>query len=91
MKWFALLLLMSTPTWADEPTPQEQPQAAVVAQPEAPPVPSHPQGVEKSMGVIQGGWGYVYASYGAGLLGLVVYAASLFVRRSSQSSERHPS
>lgn len=75
MKWFALVLLMSMPTWADDPAPP------------APPVPTHPQGVEKSMGVIQGGWGYVYASYGAGLLGLVVYAASLFIRR----SERHPS
>lgn len=67
MKYLALVLVLSLPVLADV----------------ASPVPLHPEGIEKvPMGVIEGGWAYVYAAYGAGLLGLVVYAASLFVRRS---------
>jgi hypothetical protein len=46
--------------------------------------PQHPQGIEKvPMGVVSGGWGYVYASYGVALGGLLLYAVSLWTRRPS--------
>lgn len=47
------------------------------------PAPQHPQGIEKAVpsGVIEGGWGYVYASYAVALLGLAFYALSLWTRR----------
>ncbi|MEW6433682.1 MAG: hypothetical protein AB1730_19420 [Myxococcota bacterium] len=47
------------------------------------PAPQHPQGIEKAVpsGVIEGGWGYVYASYAVALLGLALYALSLWTRR----------
>ena len=35
------------------------------------------------MGVVSGGWGYVYASYAVALGGLVLYALSLWTRRPS--------
>ena len=64
---------------------------APVVVPVAPAAPQHPGGNENApgmkdmppMGVIQGGWAYVYAAWGAGILGLVGYAASLFLRKSS--------
>ncbi len=68
MKSFALMVLIfSGAAWAEEQNPAA----------------SHPVGIEQAppMGVIQGGWGYVYAAYGLGLLGLVTFAASLFLRR----------
>jgi hypothetical protein len=78
MKYLALVLCLSLPAMADiavDQLPKEQ------VNPPAP-APQHPQGIEKvQMGVIEGGWGYVYAAYGAGLLGLVAYAASLFLRQ----------
>jgi hypothetical protein len=79
MKYLALSLVLSLPVLADV-APREAPP---VAQAEPAPAPQHPEGIEKvPMGVIEGGWAYVYAAYGAGLLGLIAYAASLFVRRS---------
>lgn len=50
---------------------------------DAAPAPQHPQGIEKAgpSGVIEGGWGYVYASYAVALLGLAFYALSLWTRR----------
>lgn len=47
------------------------------------PAPQHPQGIEKAMpsGVIEGGWSYVYAAYAVALLGLGLYALSLWTRR----------
>ena len=77
MRYLALVLFLSLPVLADIATPP--PPVAVAAAPE----PQHPQGIEKvPMGVIEGGWAYVYAAWGAGLLGLVGYAVSLYVRRS---------
>lgn len=50
---------------------------------DAAPAPQHPQGIEKAMpsGVIEGGWSYVYAAYAVALLGLGLYALSLWTRR----------
>ncbi|MCC6335153.1 MAG: hypothetical protein IT380_14335 [Myxococcales bacterium] len=47
------------------------------------PAPVHPAGIEKAVpsGVIEGGWGYVYAAYTVALAGLVFYALSLWTRR----------
>lgn len=74
MRYLALALFLSLPAMADVAPPPAPPPA---------PAPLHPQGIEKvPMGVIEGGWAYVYAAYGAGLFGLVAYAASLFLRRS---------
>jgi hypothetical protein len=76
MKHLALVLCLSLPAMADV-APEKDVQAEAPA-----PAPQHPQGVEKvQMGVIEGGWAYVYAAYGAGLLGLIAYAASLYLRR----------
>lgn len=80
MRWLALVLCLSSAALADIAAEAPAPEAALAP----PPAPAavHPEGIEKvPMGVIQGGWGYVYAAYGAGLLGLAVYAASLFLRR----------
>lgn len=64
--------------------------AADVAPEEAPPAPppvaplKHPEGIERAVaaaGVIQGGWEYVYAAYTLGTLGILGFAASLFLRR----------
>jgi hypothetical protein len=43
----------------------------------------HPQGIEKMppMGVIEGGWGYVYACYGLAIGGTLLYGLSLYARR----------
>lgn len=57
---------------------------AAMAQNAPPQAPSaqHPQGVEKMpQGIIEGGLGYVYAAWGLGLLGLLVYGGSLILRR----------
>jgi hypothetical protein len=50
----------------------------------APALPAqHPQGIEQASpsGVIQGGWGYVYASYAVAVASLALYALSLWTRR----------
>lgn len=74
MRYLALVWFLSLPVLADIAAPPA-PVPAAQAQ--------HPQGIEKvPMGVIEGGWAYVYAAWGAGLLGLVGYAVSLYVRRS---------
>lgn len=54
----------------------------------APPAPQHPQGIEKAVpvGVIEGGWGYVYACWGLALGGAALYALSLYLRRPGASS-----
>ncbi len=59
-----------------------EPASPPVAEPPAP-APQHPQGIEKALptGVIEGGWSYVYASYAVALLGLALYAWSLWTRR----------
>lgn len=76
MKYLALVLCLSLPAMADIAVDQLPP----ANQPA--PAPQHPQGIEKApMGVIEGGWAYVYAAYGAGLIGLIAYAASLYLRR----------
>jgi hypothetical protein len=50
--------------------------------PDPQPEMKHPEGIEKvPTGVIQGGWGYVYACYAVALGGTIFYAASLFLRR----------
>ena len=38
-------------------------------------------------GVIVGGWGYVWAAYGFTWLAFVLYAASLFTRRTRSPEE----
>lgn len=53
----------------------------------APGMKEHPGGNQNApgmqmMGVIEGGWTYVYAAWGAAILGLIVYGASIFLRRS---------
>ncbi|MGV3623747.1 MAG: hypothetical protein ACO1OB_23215 [Archangium sp.] len=95
MKWFTLIFVLSTSALADiappepEPTP---PPAQPVPAPQPTPTPpvadmQHPEGIEKvPMGVIQGGWGYVYAAYGVGLSGVLLYALSLFIRRPQANS-----
>lgn len=63
------------------------------------PAPMHPQGIEKvipptvppTMGVIEGGWGYVYACWGLALGGAVLYAVSLFLRRPTGTTPGAPS
>ena len=76
MRWLALILFLSLPVLADV-APRPTPVAL-----------EHPGGNDKApaapMGVIEGGWAYVYAAYGAGLFGLVAYAASLFLRKTSE-------
>lgn len=54
-----------------------------------PAAPQHPAGIERAvpMGVIDGGWAYVYAAWAVALLGLALYAFSLWSRRPAQ---RHP-
>jgi hypothetical protein len=84
MKSFLLLaaLCASTLAVADVAPPEPvAPAPAPVAAPVADP--SHPQGIENvmPMGVIDGGWGYVYACYGLAIGGTLLYAVSLFVRR----------
>ena len=97
MKWLAFVLVLSMPVLADvaappPPAPVPAPTEAVVAPAPAPVAAplakEHPGGNENApaappMGVIEGGWAYVYAAWGAGIFGLVGYAASLFLRRSS--------
>ncbi len=94
MKWFALLATLSFASFAlaDIAVPKPEPFVApVVAAPEVPavtptpsPAPLHPQGIEKampSMGVIDGGWAYVYACYFLAIGGTFFYGLSLFLRR----------
>ena len=98
MRLLALAALLSLPAFADvAPPPPAEPAAqptapAPVAAPEVAPAPrplaaEHPGGNDQApaapMGVIEGGWAYVYAAYGVSLIGLIAYAASLFLRRSS--------
>ena len=95
MKWLAFVLVLSMPVLADvaappPPAPAPAPTEAVVAPPPAPLAKEHPGGNENApaappMGVIEGGWAYVYAAWGAGIFGLMGYAASLFLRRSSDA------
>ena len=76
MRFLVLSVFLSLPVLADVDPPDRKP--AVVQ-----PAPVHPEGIEKvPMGVIEGGWAYVYAAYGAGVFGLIAYATSLFLRRS---------
>lgn len=92
MRLLSLLALLSLPALADiaAPEPSDNPAPTpVVAEPAPaprPPAAEHPGGNQNAppapMGVIEGGWAYVYAAYGAGLFGLIAYAASLFLRRS---------
>ncbi len=91
MKTFVLAVLVcAAPALADI-APPEKPVEVVVPTPAPPPTPApaapqHPQGIEQvPMGVIEGGWGYVYAAYGAGLAGIAGYAASLFLRRPTKA------
>lgn len=90
MRFFALAALLSLPVWGDVAPPAPAQPAAVA--PEVVPAPrplaaEHPGGNDQApaapTGVIEGGWAYVYAAYGASLIGLIAYAASLFLRRSS--------
>ena len=90
MKWLALVLVLSMPVLADVAAPPNPvPAEAVVAPAPVPLAREHPGGNENApaapptMGVIEGGWAYVYAAWGAAIFGLVGYAASLFLRRSS--------
>jgi hypothetical protein len=55
--------------------------ATVVPAPAPPAV--HPEGIERAAptGVIEGGWGYVYACYVVTIGGSLAYALSLFLRR----------
>lgn len=93
MKKLALLVLLAAPAFADTapgPAPvveAPKPLAAVDAAPPAPaPAMEHPEGIEKvGMGVIEGGWNFVYAAYGVALSGVAAYAASLFLRRKGKS------
>ena len=76
-----LALLASTVALADippDPPPAPAPAPAPVAAPAV-----HPEGIEKAApsGVIQGGWGYVYACYGIAIGGTIFYALTLFLRR----------
>ncbi|MDP1822025.1 MAG: hypothetical protein Q8L48_02240 [Archangium sp.] len=88
MRWLALIAVLSLPVLADvaPPPPAEPTVAPVVAPLPAPVAPEHPGGNANApaapMGVIEGGWAYVYAAWGAGIFGLIAYAASLFLRRS---------
>lgn len=89
MKWFTLLFVLSTSAMADIAPPEPEPTPVVPAPQPTPPPPDmlHPEGIEKvPMGVIQGGWGYVYAAYGVGLAGVMMYALSLFLRRPEAKS-----
>lgn len=85
MRWLAAALLLSTAALADLAPPEPEP--AVQPAPAPAPDMQHPEGIEKvPMGVIQGGWEYVYAAYGVGLGGVLLYALSLFLRRPEAKS-----
>ena len=79
------VLLLSALVRADViPEPPAAPDPVVAPYPAvAPSVAQHPEGIEKAapMGVIQGGWGYVYACYLIVIGGTVLYALSLYLRR----------
>jgi hypothetical protein len=68
---------------AADPAPALAPPANAAPTPAAAPL--HPQGIENAvpMGVIDGGWGYVYACYVLAIGGTLVYGVSLFMRRPS--------
>jgi hypothetical protein len=75
MKKFALALVLAFPAFADEAPPPPM-------SPEMQQAMLHPEGIEKvGIGVIEGGWSFVYAAYGVALAGVAFYAASLFLRR----------
>ncbi|MBE2253690.1 MAG: hypothetical protein IAE78_29445 [Myxococcus sp.] len=93
MKPFVLAALLLAPlALADLPAPEAAPAAVVEPAPAPAPALKHPEGIEKAMGsgVIEGGWEYIYAAYGVGLLGVLVFAASLFIRRPKGLPERAP-
>lgn len=95
MRWFALIAVLSLPALADLAPPPPEPTVAPVAPAPAKPVAlEHPGGNDQApaapMGVIEGGWAYVYAAWGAGILGLIAYAASLFLRRSDATPPGAP-
>jgi hypothetical protein len=95
MKSFLLVaaLAFSTVALADiaKPPPEAPAEAAPALAPPAnaaptpAPAPLHPQGIENAvpMGVIDGGWGYVYACYALAIGGTLLYGISLFLRRPS--------
>ena len=92
MKSFFLVaaLAVSTVALADIAKPRPAEGAPTLAQPAnaapAPaPAPMHPQGIENAVptGVIDGGWGYVYACYALAIGGTLLYGISLFLRRPS--------
>ena len=91
MRWLALSAILALPVLADvaPPPPVEAPAPSA-----APAAIEHPGGNDKApaapMGVIEGGWAYVYAAYGAGLFGLLGYAVSLFLRRPTQQPPGAP-
>lgn len=77
---------------AAPPPPQPEVKAEVQPAPPAPaqptevaaptPAAQHPEGIEKvQMGVIQGGWGYIYACYALAIGGCFLYGLSLYTRR----------
>jgi hypothetical protein len=82
---FLTLALLAAPAFADIAPPEPVPAPTPAPAPAA--AAQHPEGIEKAYsGVIQGGWEYVYASYGLGTAGVLAYAASLFVRRPRKSA-----
>lgn len=83
MKRLALLLALSLSSLALA----EDPPATAEPAPAPTPAPMHPQGIEKiPVGVIEGGWGYVYACWGLALGGAALYALSLYLRRPGAQS-----
>ncbi len=50
-----------------------------------------PPQMQMPMGVIDGGWGYVYACYALAIGGVFLYALSLFLRRPSGVQPGEPS
>ena len=75
----AAVLLTAGLALADLPAPDQKPPEEA---PAAAPAAKHPEGIEKTgVGVISGGWEYVYAAYTLGTLGVLGFAASLLLRR----------
>lgn len=86
-RYVAVVALFSAVAFADlaPMAPDERPSPA--AQMPTNPALEHPEGIENvPMGVIQGGWGYVYAAYGVGLAGVLLYGLSLLIRRPEAKS-----
>jgi hypothetical protein len=84
----AAVLLTAGLALADLPAPEQKPPEVV---PTVAPAAKHPEGIEKAgVGVISGGWEYVYAAYTLGTLGVLGFAASLLLRRPKAQPERAP-